>query len=244
MVTTPIPPLDFLRNSYTVLEDLVNDMAMHWDEGKELLFSGTLRYHIRKVAPSLASVCTSAEKSFADAPDRASHIFLKWLCRFPGIRVLCWEGTNYGGLASIASALENPDAKFTKLIFHLLDNRLFGDFVQNCGGKPQIVEHVKFLESFFNRKNSHFSRNNAIPMLAVFLKEKMDFAFDGQLLHTPAELSNHLQRYADRSKCELSRAIQPLFQNDYNFDPYFEAWIIMHGFQHELTLWKGRFQEE
>ena len=45
------------------------------------------------------------------------------------------------------------------------------------------------------------------------------------------------------SKSALSRAVQPLFQDDCNLDPMFEAWIIANGYHHELTLWKNRFQE-
>ncbi len=244
MSVTTIPALSFHGGSYTVLEDLVNDMAAQWAEGKQLLFDGTLRSHIRKSAPSIANSCATAEKEYSLNPNEGSQIFLKWLCRFPGIRGLYWQGKNYGDYKAIGTALQGlPDETLNKVLLFMLQSQLMSVFVKNVGAKDDLIENIKFLERCFNKTGSKFNRMNSLSMLEVFLNGTRTFSFDGHVFKTPAELAGHLQKSADISKSALSRKIQPLFQDSYNFDPYFEAWIVMHGFHHELTLWKGRFQE-
>ena len=79
MGKTIIPALAFHGKSYIVLEELVNDMALYWTEGKQFLFDGTLRNHVRRIDQSFANSCTSAEKEYQAKPDEGSKIFLKWL---------------------------------------------------------------------------------------------------------------------------------------------------------------------
>ena len=109
--------------------------------------------------------------------------------------------------------------------------------------KDSIRENIRFIERNVSKSDTMFEKENALPILSVILSESKDFYFQGKRFATPKDLAAYLQGYADKSKEGLSRAVKPLFQDEYNLDPYFEAWIIMHGYQHELALWKARFQE-
>lgn len=277
MSDSTIAAFPFMQATYTDLDDLVNDMAAHWEEGKALLFSGKLREHVRKSHPSLANACSAVEKEYAQQPEEADHLFLQWLCKYPGIRGLYYQGKAYGGLPDLAAVLSGkvtaktasystkaapdtksassatkaaPDVKsasskaeLQKLLHHLLLTQLLCTLLKNLGAKQELLDNVRFLEKECAKTNTKFAPENAIPMLEVFLNDRKTLLFDGQTFQSPAELARYLQEFADISKSALSRKIQPLFQNNDNFAPSFEAFILMHGFAHELTLWKGRFQE-
>ena len=243
MSQTTIASFTFHQQDYTILEDLVNAMGANWQEGKQLLFSGKLREHTRKVDSSFANSCAAAEKEYQSKNNEGSRIFLKWLCKYPGIKGLYWQGNNFGGLKGITAKLTAHDETLQKLLLHMLKMQFLSGFVQNIGGKDELVGNVRFLEKAYNKSNSMFSKRNALPILECFLIGDKKFAFAGRQFSTPTDLAAYLQPFADTSKNTLSRTIQPLFSDDYNFEPRFEAWIIMHGYQHELTLWKGRYQE-
>lgn len=243
MSATIIAPFTFGQREYTVLEDLVNAMGLNWTEGRRLLFDGDLGKHVRKLVPAFANTCAAAEKEFQTKPNEGDRIFLKWLCRYPGIRGLYWRGDYYGGIDSLHARLAAQDETLQKLLLHMLKAQFLSTFIKNIQGPQALSDNVRFLERAYNRTNTRFSKRNALPILERLLSGDRTFAFAGQQFRTPLELAAWLQTFADTSKSALSRAVQPLFQDDCNFDPRFEAWIIMHGFHHELTLWKGRFQD-
>ena len=243
MSSTIISPISFHQQEFTVLDDLVNAMGMNWLEGRQLLFSGKLREHTRKVDPSFANSCASAEKESQLKANEGNRIYLKWLCKYPGIKGLYWQGYNYGGIKRISSTLVARDETLQKLLLHMLKAQFLNSFLKNLGGSDALVDNVRFLEKAYNKSDSKFSKRNALPILECLLNGNKSFSFAGRQFESPKDLAAYLQTFADTSKSALSRTIQPLFQDEFNFDPRFEAWIIMHGFQHELTLWKGRFQE-
>ena len=243
MSTTTIPAFSFLQREFIVLEDLVNAMGTNWTEGRELLFSGKLREHVKKTLPAFAGACAAAEKEARAKPKERSRVFLRWLCRYPGIRELYWQGRHYGGVDSISAALDTGDETLQKLLLHMMKEQFLSAFLRNIGAPESLADQTRFLEKACNESNTRFTRKNVLPMLECLLKGDTSFSFSGRRFDTPGDLAAYLQTFADTSKKALSRCIQPLFQDDYNFDPAFEAWILMHGYQHELTLWKGRFQE-
>ena len=239
-----MPSFVFAQKDYTVLEDLINNMGIQWEEGKRILFNGTLRAHVRKLDLPFANNCASAERAYTNSPDKGDHIFLGWLCGCPGIMGLYWKGIDYGNIKTLSIALSgSQNITLENLLLDMLKRKILSRFVMNNGGEESLINNVRFLEESFNKSRAVFPKKNAIPMLEVFFSGRKKFKFDGQVMTTPMDLANYLQLYADKSKDALSKKIQPLFQDDYNFDPYFEAWIIMQGFQRELERWKTRFQE-
>ena len=102
-----------------MLDDLVNAMGMNWMEGRQLLLSGKLREHTRKVDPSFANSCASAEKESQLKANEGNRIYLKWLCKYPGIKGLYWQGYNYGGIKRISSTLAARDETLQKLLLHM-----------------------------------------------------------------------------------------------------------------------------
>ena len=93
-----------------------------------------------------------------------------------------------------------------------------------------FIDNVRFLEKAYNKTDSKFSKKNALPILECFLNGNKSFSFAGRQFESPKDLAAYLQTFADTSKSALSRTIQPLFQDEFNFDPRFEAWITMRFF--------------
>jgi len=76
MSNTMVLPISFHQQEFTVLDELVNSMGMNWLEGQQLLFSGKLREHTRKVEPSFANSCASAEKESRLKANECNRIYL------------------------------------------------------------------------------------------------------------------------------------------------------------------------
>ena len=243
MSDTVIADFIFENGTYTSLDSLVNAMGVRWMAGRKILFDGTLREHIKKTHPALASACASAEKEYRDKNNEGNRIYFKWLCSYPGIRSLYWRGKDLGGLDAIAGALENGDEDMRKLVLYLMKEQVFHGTVQSLGGRDELSVQVRYLERAYNKRDTAFERDGVVPMLVRVLKGDRTFNFEGRDFTSPKDLSAHLQVYADRSPKALAKAVQPLFSDENNLDPHFEAWILMHGFQHELTLWKVRYQD-
>lgn len=244
MSSKQIEPLTFHNSAYTELESLVNDMGKYWNEGKQLLFEGKLREHTRKQHPSFANSCAAAEKELGSYPKESNRIYLKWLCKFDGIKGLYWKGSCYGNFKSIANFLcSSSNDELNDLLLFMMDHQYLSMLAKSLHIKDSMRERIRFIERNLSKSDTMFEKENALPILSVILSESKDFYFQGKRFTTPKDLAAYLQGYADKSKEELSRAVKPLFQDEYNLDPYFEAWIIMHGYQHELALWKARFQE-
>ena len=242
MSETPASALVFQGQSFSQLHDLLPALGLHWREGKRLLFSGGLRTFLQTVDPARVPACAAAEKAFQADPAAENRLYLRWLCRCPGIRALYWQGRSFGGLQDLAQGLARGDETLQKLLLHLTRQQDLSIFLKNLGCSDALQEQLRFLERAYNRTDTRFHRPNVLPMLQFLLSGEKTFLFAGQPCRTPADLAALLQPEADTSKRALSRAAQPLFQDDHNLDPRFEAWLLQQGFQHELTLWAGRFQ--
>ena len=154
-----------------------------------------------------------------------------------------WRGRDLGGLDAIASALESGDEEVRKLVLYLMKEQVFHNMVLSLGGRDELSAQVRYLERAYNKRDTAFERNGVVPMLERVLRGEKSFSFEGRDFSSPKDLAAYLQGYADRSPKALAKAVRPLFADENNLDPRFEAWALMHGFGHELTLWKMRYQE-
>ena len=243
MSDTVIDAFVFMGGTYTSLDSLVNAMGIHWMAGRKILFDGTLREHIKKANSTLAGACAAAEKEYRDKNNEGNRIYFRWLCSYPGIRSMYWRGKDLGGLDAVTDSLKKGDEEMRKLVLYLMKEQVFHNLVLSLGGRDALSTQVRYLERAYNKRDSAFERDGVIPMLECVLKGDRTFAFEGCGFSSPKDLAAYLQEYADRSRKELAKAVKPLFSDENNLDPRFEAWILMHGFQHELTLWKVRYQD-
>ncbi len=237
-----IDAFDFCSGSYTSLDSLVNAMGIHWMEGRQALFGGRLRQHLAKAQPAFANACAAAEREYRDKAGEGNRIYFRWLCSYPGIRSLYWRGKDLGGPDRLADALDAGDGDVRKLILYLMQEQLLHSVIVSLGAPDDTAHRVRYLEQAYNRRNTFFVRDNVVPMLVLILRGDRTFTFDGRDFLAPADLAAHLQTYADRSPRALSRAAAPLFADEHNLDPLFEAWLLMNGFVHELDLWSGRYR--
>ncbi|MBR6707552.1 MAG: hypothetical protein IKI84_12900 [Clostridia bacterium] len=240
---TEIEAFVFNNGAYTSLDSLVNAMGQEWMAGRKILFDGTLREHIKKTQPALAGACAAAEKEYLDKNNEGNRIYFRWLCSYPGIRSMYWRGRDLGGLDAIAAKLESGDEEVRKLVLYLMKEQVFHNMVLSLGGRDELSAQVRYLERAYNKRDTAFEREGVVPMLERVLRGEKTFVFEGRSFLSPKDLAAYLQGYADRSPKTLAKAVRALFADENNLDPWFESWILMHGFQHELTLWKVRYQE-
>ena len=129
-----------------------------------------------------------------------------------------------------------------KLILFMIQEQIFGDFVQTSGRKDSVTAAVRYLERSYARKESRFNRRNILPLMLAVLEDRKVFEYDGLKFRTVQELAAYLQKFADISKKALSRKAAGLYQDDANFTPEFEGWLLCLGYQKALSAWKDRFQ--
>ena len=61
-----IPTYSFLKEKYSNIVELVNAMAINWNEGKKQLFRGLLSGFFKSVDPEIAGYCIDAEEAHAN----------------------------------------------------------------------------------------------------------------------------------------------------------------------------------
>ena len=234
---------EFGGNQYRTVAALANAMAVNWNEGRDFLFSGEFRARTGGSDKRALASAVWAEKKYNEDPSKGNLLFLKWLIRTPGVTNLYWMGRTYGDLDHICTLMKSDDSEeAVRLILFMIQEQIFGDFVGNSGRKDSVTSAVRYLERCYARKESRFNRRNILPLMLAVLEERKIFEFDGQQFRTVQELAAYLQKFADISKKALSRKAAGLYQDDANFTPEFEGWLLSLGYQKALSAWKDRFQ--
>ena len=233
----------FNQRVYKTIPELVNAMGSSWNDGRTFLFNGGFRNQIKNTDKALANSCAYLEKKWKDNPKKGNLLFLQWIVKMPGVRNLYWMGKNYGDLDHVNSLLKPPLSDESRRLFTLMiQEQILSEFVKNSGRNERTVSNVRHLERCYIKPDTKFNKSNIFAILQVILREEKVFNYDGEQFRSVQELSAYLQKYADRSKELLSLKVSGLFQNDANFIPAFEGWLLNLGYQKELALWKDRFQ--
>ena len=234
---------EFDGNQYQTIAALANAMAVNWSEGRDFLLSGTFRARTGGSDKRALASAVWAEKKYSEDPAKGNLLFLKWLISTPGVTNLYWMGKSFGDLDHICTLMMSSHSdEAVKLILFMIQEQIFGDFVQTSGRKDSVISSVRYLERCYARKESRFNRRNILPLMREVLEDKKVFEFDGQQFRSVQELSAYLQKFADISKKALSRKAAGLYQDDANFTPEFEGWLLSLGYQKALSAWKDRFQ--
>ena len=233
----------FNQRVYKTIPELVNAMGSSWNDGRTFLFNGGFRNQIKNTDKALANSCAYLEKKWKDNPKKGNLLFLQWIVKMPGVRNLYWMGKNYGDLDRVCTLLKPPLSDESRRLFTLMiQEQILSEFVKNSGRNERTVSNVRHLERCYIKPDTKFNKSNIFAILQVILREEKVFNYDGEQFRSVQELSAYLQKYADRSKELLSLKVSGLFQNDANFIPAFEGWLLNLGYQKELALWKDRFQ--
>ena len=127
----------FLDQEYTDLEELLRVMAEHWEEGKEILFDGSLPEHIREMSPDFSAICSDAKKESVSIlqiteDEKADLAYFIWLLRMPGERPFLWKGEKMEEFEPVAGLLRQLCRQETsyyqrRYVFPLMHEFLFGD---------------------------------------------------------------------------------------------------------------------
>ena len=234
---------EFGGNQYQTVAALANAMAVNWNEGRDFLLSGAFRAETGGSDKRALASAVWAEKKYNEDPSKGNLLFLKWLIRTPGVTNLYWMGRSYGDLDHICVLMKSDNSEeAVKLILFMIQEQIFGDFVQTSGRKDSVTAAVRYLERCYARKESRFNRRNILPLMLAVLEDRKVFEYDGLKFRTVQELAAYLQKFADISKKALSRKAAGLYQDDANFTPEFEGWLLCLGYQKALSAWKDRFQ--
>ena len=234
---------EFGGNQYQTVAALANAMAVNWNEGRNFLLSGAFRAETGGSDKRALASAVWAEKKYNEDPSKGNLLFLKWLIRTPGVTNLYWMGRSYGDLDHICVLMKSDNSEeAVKLILFMIQEQIFGDFVQTSGRKDSVTAAVRYLERSYARKESRFNRRNILPLMLAVLEDRKVFEYDGLKFRTVQELAAYLQKFADISKKALSRKAAGLYQDDANFTPEFEGWLLCLGYQKALSAWKDRFQ--
>lgn len=233
----------FNSKNYSSFPELVNAMAVYWEEGKEFLSGGAFRSQIPASEKSLYNSILYQEKKFHETPGKENLLFLKWILNTGILKDLYWLGNDYGDLNHLCQGMKSGlDPNTRKLLLLMIQEQIFSTYVSNSVKNDTIVSNVKYLERCYNRQEYGFSKKDIFLLLYKVLKPSGEFSYDGHCFKSVYELSCYLQGIADHSKGELSAKAAAFFQDDSNLTPDFESWLLTQGFGKELTSWREHFQ--
>jgi len=236
-------PFVFDGIEYTDFPTLLNALGLHWEEGKKILFNGQLKDFFIIDDRSTGQRCVNAKTEFLQDPSNGNGIYLKWLCRSPGIPGLYWMGRNYGKISMLPSALSSTQNKdLCDVIIYMTKERFLADFVKNNGGNENMCKAAVHLQEVANRSNSKFNIRNIPAILSFVLKGETTFSLNGKQFTSTDELAIHMQQLASVGQQRLEKEVEKLYADESNLSPAFEAWLLVTGKGRELNEWRKTCQ--
>lgn len=237
-------PVIFNGKSYDSMSLLLNNMALNWNDGRKFLFSGELQKFLRKIDSKATSSAATAMTSYRNTPAEQDHIFWKWIYRQGGIQNLYWKGRNFGDWKRVSTLLrKDTGSELRQLFVWMLKEQQISIYTKSIGRPEGVIRNIKFLERNYSKSDSKFRKSKAIPLMIHLIDQTKSFDFDGESFQTLEEFGNYLQNLTHGSREEFLDTIKPLFLDEYNFAPVFEAWILNQGGQTALASWNSKYQE-
>ena len=149
-----IPTYTFLKQKYTNMTSLVNDLALNWDEGKKQLFRGLLSGFFKTVDPEIAGYCMDAEDALAKGGNPDLLFFQTIYKISPTTRTLYWRGNQFESLPdlgnSILEHLRNKDRSNYGLYDEILSRHVLSEYISFKDEQSNdLIKATKTIEDRF-----------------------------------------------------------------------------------------------
>ena len=236
-------PIKFQGNSYRDPDILTEAMAMDWDAGRKMLFSGSFSSALRQENKALASAADSARREYQNRPENGDLLFWKFIYRHGKIKRLYWKRHCFGNWKRVSSLMrQGNDHELNRFTTGLLKEQLFSVYAKSAGASEQTIESIRYIEKCHNRMNSSYRKSLSRVILATVMDGNENFTFDGHVFKTVEEFSACLQDLTNGSKERFEHKIRMLFYDEHNLDPNFTGWLLNKGHSKALEAWNRKYQ--
>lgn len=244
-------PFPFNGKEYTNIRELAEALAEDWDNGKKLLFNGSLTKHFTNQNQTVYEACLSAEAEAAEKSGKDDSVFFGFLYKLvPDMKAFCWKGSRFEtieayGRAVLEALRNNSDGRY-ELFDSILSEQVLSDYVTICAPENgKLLEITRGIEEIWlSRKNSKAGRLYTYYMMGYLVSGQKVLELKDAQIRTVGELADRLKACLAVSLSSFQQVCHDLFQYDGSMQPELEAWLDILGKHQEVLAWQTKMQEE
>lgn len=244
---TAMKSFQFMGNAYTDTQKFAEALALHWEEGKHLLFHSKLANHFSTCNLDAAKWCRKAESEARQSSGHDDRIYWKLLCRLaPGQTQFWWKGQRYESLPAfgreLLEKLWSNDKSILSIADSILSEGMLTAFVQEKDPKNEKLMRVaqaledRWHEACEADKDPYLT----YYAMAYALSGQKVMMIDGRKIHTVSELSDLLKEKLEVSLQVFQDFCHTLVDVYGSPDVQLEAWLIAIGKGEQLRRWRDR----
>ena len=244
-----IPSYKFLGKEYNDKHELVNAIAVNWEDGKKQLFRGLLSSFYKTIDPELAGYCLDAEEEVSKSYNKEDIIFFKTLYKLDkDTTKIYWKGRAYNNLKELGhdllQRLWSDDKSIDEYFGSILREEMLSCYANSIGTKDILILNTfKNLESTYRLlNNSEQNRLQNYYLMAYLLSEEKILKIHDNEFSKIDDLSNHLYSLLHSSYDEFEAFCKTLVNERGDLNPQFESWLIALDKKKEIDKWRSGLQ--
>ncbi|MCB7320461.1 protein kinase domain-containing protein [Lacrimispora sp. 210928-DFI.3.58] len=238
-VDIPMQPYTFYRKKYYRLDDLAYAMAMNWENGKKHLYRSTMSEFFKKSNPDIANICIDAEETVGADRKKADITFFKVLYQMaPDMEDIIWKGINYGTLESIGKQILS--GSYPNEIEDMLAQGVFSAYLSSrFPEKINLSRGMEAAEYKYRNSEDSMYRQMVQQLLGRYMAKDSIFIFEGMKFESLEEFAIQLIYLRQTNQEQYERWSERIIIGSKRLLPTFEAWLIIHGKNNEIDLWRN-----
>lgn len=245
----------FMGSAYEDTQKLAEAMALHWEDGKRILFHGRLTNHLRTCNLDAAKWCQEAEEEARTTSGHDDRTFWKLLYKLaPRQTKFWWKGQNYENLPAfgrvLLEKLWNNDKRILPVADGILAECMLTAFVQEKA--PKDEKFMRVAQALEDRWRAAKEAKEDMVLtyysMAYALSGQKVMKLNGREIHTIPELSDLMKEKLDISLQEFKDFCHELVDYRGNLNAQLESWLIAIGKKEQIDRWRekmnGTLEEE
>lgn len=241
-----IAPYKFLGHSYNNRDELVDALAMSWNDGKKQLFRGLLSAFFKPFDPEVAGYCIDAEDEVRKYKANEDVIFFKTLYKISSnITAFYWKGKKYDNLELLGNALLQRlwllDRTIEQDFGPILTENVLTTYASMLGSCDEsVLRALHSLESSYqNIESVNGSKNRVFYLMAYMLSGKKILNIANNKFESINDLAIYLEGLLHNSYDDYYECCKFLLSDRGELNPQFESWLISLGKQEEIKRWRA-----
>ena len=247
-------PFTFCGKDYTDLSQLVDALAINWNEGKKQLFRGKLSEYFRLYNEDAFKTCQKAENEASHVSGKDDMIYWKTLCALDSkSKKFLWKGHSYAGLPALGrellDSLNKGSTGMNEFMDSILRDSIMSQYISmKDPGNTKMQSAVQGLESSY-RAHAHQPREQKVVLYLAgyMLSGQHILHVGGQEFQSLDELTSYMKELLGPNNEHLEEFKQfchSLMDTYDHLIPAFEAWLAALGKREELDAWKDEFEND
>ena len=247
---TEINPFMFHGKSYENIQELMEAMGTEWNEGKKILFHGTLGAHVKATNLELYENCGEAVRQASDKGGSDDIIYFEFLYRSaPQLKTIYWKGRKYESLPALGRSMLDALWQGAETDYKLYDSMLSEKMLTaytaiRAGGNEALARAVDKIETLWlTSREEKGDPRFAYYMMAYLLSNHMVLKIENEEIHTVSELADFLNSKLEDSVKTLIEVTHKMVSFDGGrLDVQLAAWLAALGKQDAVDRWREILQ--